>query len=169
MRRKHLSESGFSYLAMLIAIAILGVLSAGAIQGGAAIQRRMVEAELLWVGMQFQKALKTYYEATPNGGYPYPKSLGDLLRDARYPMPRRHLRKIFADPLTGLAKWGLVYAPGGGIMGVYSLSHEHPVRVAGFPSELVAFEGKDKYSDWVFSYAPIVPPLTIGTPAWGAP
>lgn len=152
-------QEGFSYLALLIAIAIVGAIAAGAITAGSAMQRRLAEEELLFIGGQFQRAFKTFYEATPNGTRRYPNDLDDLLRDPRFPTPRRHLRKIFADPLTGQNKWGVVNAPGGGIMGVYSLCEETPIRVAGFPSEFASFLGATKYSNWVFSFAPIQPQI----------
>lgn len=154
--RRPSRQGGFSYLALLIAVAIVGTLGAGAVTAGAALQRRAAEDELLFVGAQFQQAFKTFYEATPTGARPYPSQLNDLLRDPRYPMPRRHLRKVYADPLTGQAKWGFIEAPGGGIMGVYSLSEETPIRVAGFPGELAHLEGKSRYAEWTFSYVPQV-------------
>jgi type II secretory pathway pseudopilin PulG len=144
-------EYGFSYLALLMTVALIGVLTAGAVSSGATMQRRVVEDELLFVGAQFKKAFESYYAATPSGGHPYPRRLDDLLRDSRYPTPRRHLRKIFPDPLSGEAVWGLVEVPGGGIMGVYSLATGTPIRVAGFSDEFASFVGKQRYVDWVFS------------------
>jgi type II secretory pathway pseudopilin PulG len=144
-------ERGFSYVALLIAVALIGALTAGAVSSGATMQRRVAEEELLFVGSQFKRAFNSYYAATPSGGHPYPRQLSDLLRDPRYPSPRRHLRKVFADPLTGQATWGLVEAPGGGIMGVYSLAKEVPIRVAGFSDEFASFAYKRSYAEWVFS------------------
>lgn len=149
-------QRGITYIAVLIAVAIVGAVAAGAIQAGAALQRRAAEEELLYVGAQFQAAFKTYYEATPGGSRRYPNSLDELLRDPRAPNIRRHLRKIFPDPLTGKREWGLVRAPEGGVMGIYSLAADAPIRVAGFPEQFAAFEGKGRYSDWVFGYSPMM-------------
>jgi len=37
--------------------------------------------------------------------------LEELLEDPRFPNTVRHLRKPFADPMTGQAEWGLAKAP----------------------------------------------------------
>src|SRR4028118_2405772 len=74
---------------------------------GTLLQRAAAEEELLEIGAQFQQALRSYAAATPPGQKPQPASLQDLLKDPRFPNPRRHLRKIFVDPLTGQAGGGL--------------------------------------------------------------
>lgn len=120
------------------------------------MQRRAAEDELLFIGSQFQDALKAYYESTPPGMKPFPSKLDDLLLDKRSPVPRRHLRKVFVDPITGKQEWGTL-STGGGITGVFSLSTEHPIRVAGFEDRFSRFEGRSKYSDWIFEYTPQQP------------
>lgn len=82
----------------------------------------------------------------------YPMRLDDLLLDPRYPNPHRYLRKIWLDPITGSADWGLVQGPNGEIFGVYSRSQAKPIKQANFSLADAAFEGKDKYSDWQFVY-----------------
>ena len=154
MRSPAHHQFGFSYIGLLLVIALIGAFATASLSVGAVMQRRSAEDELLFIGSEFQQAFKTYYEATPNGSRPYPNQLSDLVRDPRSTSPRRHLRKIFVDPLTTSAEWGTVAAPGGGIAGIYSLSHETPIRVAGFDDEFSAFEGQSKYSDWVFTYVP---------------
>lgn len=150
----HSSATGFSYVGLLIMIAIVGAMAAGAFSAGAMMQRRMAEEELLFVGSQFHKAIKTYYESSPKGSQPYPNQLSDLVLDPRFTGTRRHLRKIFNDPLTGKAEWGLMQAPSGGIMGIYSLSPERPIKTSGFDTEFAAFESKISYSEWGFAYIP---------------
>ncbi|MFY9316607.1 MAG: type II secretion system protein, partial [Burkholderiales bacterium] len=79
----------------------------------------------------------------------------DLLEDKRYLTVQRYLRRVYADPITGKADWGLVPAPGGGIMGVYSTAAAKPVRDLGAAS----------YRDWKFAYEPPRAPSTApGTP-----
>ena len=54
-------------------------------------------------------------------------------------------------------------------MGVYSLSENNPIKVAGFAFENREFAGAAKYSDWKFVYnpasqqVPITQPLPQGT------
>lgn len=145
-----LHQEGFSYIGLLIMIMIFGAISAAALSAGSVMQRRAAEEELLFIGEQFQSAFKTYYDASPNGIRPYPTQLSDLLLDPRFPVTRRHLRKIYADPLTGTTDWGIVDAPGGGILGVYSRSAEKPIHISGFSDNFARFEGATKYSEWVF-------------------
>ncbi|WP_249181095.1 hypothetical protein [Burkholderia vietnamiensis] len=104
------------------------------------------------MGTQFRAALKSYYEATPPGGDPYPLSLQALLKDTRFPNVVRHLRQIYTDPLTGRADWSLITTPAGEIMGVGSTSSQHPIKVDRFPPPFEAFAGKKSYSEWVFFY-----------------
>lgn len=154
--------SGFTYIGLLIAVAILGVVSAGAITAGSALQRRSHEAELLFIGEQFRAAFQSYYDSTPPGHAPYPASLAQLLKDPRLPATRRHLRRIYADPLTGKAQWGTIPAPGGGIAGIHSLAEGRPIKISGFPPAFASFEGKASYSDWIFS--PALPAAADTTP-----
>jgi hypothetical protein len=63
----------------------------------------------------------------------------------------RHLRRLQADPLTG-REWGVVKAPDGGVMGVYSVSEGKPLKTGGFRLKEARFEGATSYREWVFSY-----------------
>ena len=60
-------------------------------------------------GNAYQAAIASYYKKDQR----YPASLEALLEDKRYPMPVRHLRKLYADPMTGEPDWMLIDAPGG--------------------------------------------------------
>ena len=66
--------------------------------GPTAAQRER-EQELLFVGSQFRNAFMSYYGATP-AGRALPAFLEDLVEDNRFPVPRRHLRRVYADPMT---------------------------------------------------------------------
>ncbi|MFC0169615.1 type II secretion system protein [Pseudoduganella danionis] len=150
----HRRQSGFTYLSLVILLAIIGLVTASAIKLGAMLQRSKAEQELLLIGAAFSDALQSYAEATPAGQASLPGSLNDLLRDPRFPTPRRHLRKIFADPVTGRVEWGIVYAGDKrGVVAVYSLSNAKPVKLSNFPSRFAGFSGALKISDWKFSAA----------------
>jgi type II secretory pathway pseudopilin PulG len=148
-----LRSSGFSYIGLLIVVAIISLIAASSVQIGAVTQRREAEAELLAVGLEFKRAVKNYFESTP-AGVPAvaPRTLNDLLRDGRYPGVKRYLRKIYNDPLTGNADWGIIRSPDGGILGVYSKAQGEPIRRDNFPDEFFHFKGKKRYRDWVFVY-----------------
>jgi len=69
-------------------------------------------------------------------------------------VPQRHLRRIYPDPLTGKPEWGLMEAPQGGVMGVYSTSEMVPVRSGNFSPENESFAQAQRYADWKFFYVP---------------
>ena len=127
-------QAGFSYVGLLIVIVIFGLGSVGAGRILASSERAEREAELLFVGHQFRDAIASYYLSGPKARQ-YPATLEDLLQDPRTPTPRRHLRKIFVDPITGKAKWELIMAPEGGVMGVHSLSEREPMKHSNFDLE----------------------------------
>ncbi len=147
-------SEGFTYLGLLISIAIMGVALAGAGTLWSAGLKHERERELLHIGHKIQEAIGQYYNHTPGTVKQYPKTLEVLLRDDRFPMPQRYLRKIYPDPFTGKPSWGTIEAPSGGIMGIYSLAQGLPSKVDNFrPSEEI-FKGKKSYLDWIFVYVP---------------
>ena len=99
-------------------------------------------------------AIALYYLRSPGAARRYPRRLEDLLQDDRYPVVVRYLRRIYADPMTGSTRWGLIEAPGGGIMGVYSLSGAAPLKRAGFSHENKGFESARRYAEWRFLFNP---------------
>jgi type II secretory pathway pseudopilin PulG len=153
-------ERGFTYLAMLLAVAVVGIGLASAGTLWSTTAQREKEAELLFIGDQFRRAIRLYVrnstdQSTP--GAAYPKALQELLDDRRRGDVKRHLRKLYADPMTGKPDWGLVTtgAPDGErIIGVHSLSASRPLKTAGFGAADRDLEGKARYSDWKFTHAP---------------
>lgn len=147
-------QGGFTYLAVLFLVAIMSAaLAATGIVWHQAGQREK-ERELLFVGDQFRQAIRLYYERTPGGVKRYPPRLEDLLADPRQPGLQRYLRKIYRDPLTKESNWGIVRTADGGIMGVYSLSQETPLKTGNFRQLDQAFENKSKYAEWQFIHNP---------------
>lgn len=147
---------GFTYIGLLIMIAVIGVAATATLQLGAVVQRRAAEEELLAIGAEFRAALISYANATPAGQRRTPDTLEDLLKDARFPKPRRHLRKRYLDPLTGNDEWGIVLAPdGGGIAGIHSLSNAVPIKIANFAPPFRHFDGATSYREWVFADIPV--------------
>jgi hypothetical protein len=100
-----------------------------------------------------------YYAGTPAGKPRFPRALEDLVEDNRFPVPRRHLRRVYPDPLSGKADWALIDAPGGGIAGVHSRSEAKPLKIGNFAPPDVKFEGAERYSDWKFAFVPRDTPL----------
>lgn len=150
-------ELGFAYLFLLFLLALLAIsaLAVGSLQHYARV--RSNEAELLRIGAEFRRGLASYHDAAMPSVYP--RTLEDLLLDQRAGSDERHLRKIYVDPVTGRREWGLVIEQGR-IVGIHSLSERSPMKVAGFDPESAAFEGAERYSDWVFR---------VGYPSSGEP
>lgn len=155
---------GYTYLIALFAIATSGALLATASVVWHQDAQRAREEELLHVGEEFRKAIGLYYERTPGPVKRYPERLEDLLRDDRYLSLQRYLRRIYRDPVTGKADWGLVRAPGGGIMGVHSLSDAAPIKSAKLSDARDESRGASSYASWRFVYQPPLP-LSPVTPA----
>jgi hypothetical protein len=138
-------QGGFTYLAALLLVAVTGAGLVSAVELWSHARQREKEAELLWIGEQFRQAIGLYYQRSPGAIKRYPEKLEDLLEDKRHLTIARYLRRVYVDPMTGKAEWGLVKAPGGGIMGVHSLSRVEPIR---------RFEGAESYLNWRFTYVP---------------
>ena len=80
----------------------------------------------------------------------YPQELADLLQDNRFPQAKRHIRRLYPDPITNSDDWGLLRSIDGRITGVYSRSDATPFKRSGFSAEWSGFEGMEHYSDWQF-------------------
>jgi len=154
---------GFTYLTVLFVVALMGAGLALAGDVWHTSMRREKEAELLFIGDQYRLAIAQYYLSGPQRQYP--RALADLLKDPRRPGAERYLRRLYPDPITGKDEWGIVKAPDGGILGVHSLSEEPPIKIANFRVRDAAFEGKTKYSDWKFVYAPAAQGTAAQKPA----
>ena len=162
------SQRGFTYLTALFLVALLatGLALAGEVWE-TSVQREK-ETELLFVGNQYRNAIRLYYESTPGGVKRYPATLAELLSDSRSPALRRHIRKLYPDPLGG-KEWGLVKAPEGGISGVFSLSTAKPLKTGGFKLRDAGFESAKTYADWKFVYSPAGVGAARPMPGSGAP
>lgn len=178
-------ERGFVYLWALFAVTVAGIVMAGTGQVWQVKSQREKEAELMFIGEEFRKAVMSYYNSS-SGAKEYPKSLEDLLLDTRTPAIKRHLRKIYLDPMTNTAEWEMVEEPApntgslasasvsGRIIGVHSLSEKKPIKKDKFPEHFAKFSEAKTYRDWQFTYkpgsanAPGAPASTSAQPKPGA-
>jgi type II secretory pathway pseudopilin PulG len=161
------ASRGFTYVVLLVWIAVTGIGAAAVGTMWHTAQRREKERELLAVGEEFRRALGSYHAMVPPGAgtapQRFPRTLDELVRDPRHPGVVRHLRRIHVDPITGDAQWGLLRAPDGGIMGVHSLSGARPLKQRGFAPADETFENAAHYADWRFVYrVPGAPPPPVG-------
>ena len=154
------SSTGFTYLAVLVMVVIMGIMLA---QVGSYWKTRMQrerELELIFRGTQIRDAMRRWYKLTKNGATPKlsvlpndPKlnELKDLLQDPNSAGKTHYLRKLYLDPMTG-KEWGLIRNANQMVVGVASTSEAEPIKQANFPFDLnqADFEGKKKYSEWQF-------------------
>lgn len=135
------AQGGFTYLMLIWWVALSGLMLAALAGNWSHAMRRQREAELVFRGEQIRQAIEAYHKViVPGGAMQWPNQLEDLLEDRRGPVPVRHLRRLWPDPITGEAKWGLIQE-GTGIKGVYSPSAATP---------LAGPEGVGQYKQWLF-------------------
>ena len=82
-------------------VAFMGVAAVIASDLYATSVRRDKERELIFIGHEFRTAIGRYYNSRAGGQAVYPLTLDELLKDPRFPSPRRHLRRLYVDPVTG--------------------------------------------------------------------
>jgi type II secretory pathway pseudopilin PulG len=152
---RFVQQTGGAYLLMLFVLALVGLAAAEACVIWSTKRQREREAELLAIGSEFERAIQSYYESSPGLIKSYPPRLDELLKDNRFLYPKRHLRQIYTDPMTGERDWTLVHVPQGGVMGVASVSGKRPIKMQRFDNRHQQFAGKEKYSDWLFVYQPL--------------
>jgi type II secretory pathway pseudopilin PulG len=147
-------QRGFTYLAALFLVGLAGIGLAATAELWSHSRQREKEAELIWIGEQFRQAIGLYYQRSPGAVKRYPEKLEDLLEDRRYLSLQRYLRRIYADPMSGKTEWGLVPAPGGGIMGIHSITNAKPIRSAPLRRDDKTIASAASYRDWRFIYVP---------------
>ena len=147
-------QRGVTYLALLLAAAITSAAMAAGMTVWSQTQRRERETQLLWAGGQIRQAIAAYARTASDVGNRYPRTLEDLLLDPRSPAPRRHLRRIYDDPMTRSTEWGLVRNAQGRIVGVYSRAEGRPLKTGRFAAADSAFEQARSYADWRFTAVP---------------
>jgi type II secretory pathway pseudopilin PulG len=143
-------QAGFTYIGLLVVVVLMGLMLTAASRVWSVSEQRERETQLLFVGDEIRMAISAYFAS----GHQYPLSLQELLSDPRSPTPRRYLRRLYFDPMTGDADWTLLPAPAGGIMGVASRSMLKPIKRTGFSQIDVSFDNADCYCSWQFVFEP---------------
>jgi type II secretory pathway pseudopilin PulG len=146
MHARRSSERGYALIMALLMIVAIGLASTSAVLRWQTEIQRERERQLRFVGAQYADAIASYYLAVP-AAKQYPRSLDDLLDDKRFPAPRRHLRRKYPDPMTGLADWALIVQDGR-VIGLHSRSTAYTLKQErGAPSTT--------YADWEFVAAAV--------------
>ena len=155
--------SGLVLLALLIMLVLVGVGALGAAEFWATSLKREREAELLFIGEQYRRAIAEYWKMTP-GRRGYPPSIDVLLTDDRFPNPVHHLRRTYRDPMTESGEFEVIKLANG-VVGVHSTSLDPPLKHANFPKAYQPFEQAENYSQWTFVFNPKGPSVLAPTSA----
>jgi type II secretory pathway pseudopilin PulG len=143
-------QRGFSYIAVLAMVALMGIGLAAIGPLWADEARREREDELLRIGRLYAEAIARYQKASPGSAKRYPPTLEVLLMDTRFVGTVRHLRTLYPDPLGPARPWGLLRDADGGIRGVFSQSEAPPLRTVPVVLGAVTLAPATRYSDWQF-------------------
>lgn len=148
--RRPRAQGGFSYLLALAVVAIVGMMLGQTGLLWKTESQRIKEAELLFIGDQYRRAIERYLNAQPAAPR-FPPDLAALIQDDRFPDTRRYLRRLQADPLAPEVEWGLIIDPQTrGVMGVFSKSAGRPLKRDNFKSPYQQFKDAQSYADWKF-------------------
>ena len=164
-------QAGYAMAGLLVGLAVMAILLSVALPVWSHAAKREREAELIFRGEQYARAIELYQRQYVGA---YPPDL-DTLVDQRF------LRRLYTDPMTEDGEFRPVYQsqvadlqggpatadrPGettvsepvasasrlsqtdreeGGIVGVVSASEEESVRI---------YNGQQQYNEWAFVYTP---------------
>jgi type II secretory pathway pseudopilin PulG len=97
------AESGHLLVGLMVLIAVMLILLTVTGQSWVFITRRDAEAELIFRGEEYARALAFYKAETGS----YPLELKALMQ--RGPHRHRYIRRLYKDPLADDGKWGSLY------------------------------------------------------------
>lgn len=104
------TESGYNFVILVMAIAVLNIMAAAALPLWSHVIRREKEEELIFRGFQYAEAIRVYKMRF--GGQP-PTRLAELVE--REP---RSIRQLWKDPMTEDGKWRLIFQNQGGPLNI---------------------------------------------------
>lgn len=160
------SSGGFTYIAALMVIMIMGVMLGIAGQTWKTKMQRERETELLFRGLEYQRAIRRWHQYDLIEGKPLKTTsrprrplneLEDLLKDPGSLGKERYLRRLYTDPFTG-KEFEVVRNAQQGIIGVHVAGEGEPFKIGNFDEELILLEQKKKYKEWVFGLPEAVSP-----------
>jgi type II secretory pathway pseudopilin PulG len=97
--RRRTSEAGYAMAALLVSIAIMGIVATMALPAWRQAAKREKEAELFFRAGQYAHAIEKFRRKT--GGGAYPPDIDFLVR-------QKYLRKKYKDPMTKDGEWRIV-------------------------------------------------------------
>ena len=152
-----LNQNGFTFLAALMIVVIMGIMLGLTAQPWKTIIKREREQELLFRGLQYRNAIAAWNTRPAKPGTT-PKviplnDMKDLLLDPSSLQKTKYLRMLYKDPMTGKDFTIIRDSGKKGIIGVVSTSGGLPLKTSFSEySGLDIFAGKKKYSEWRFVF-----------------
>jgi hypothetical protein len=154
---------GYTFPLMLVIVAAMAFSASRLDLAQSYRSKRDKEAELLFRGLAFKRAIKEFYSKNNR----YPRQLKELAND-RDSSKRRFIRQVYKDPMTG-GDFKFILGSEGAIMGVLSSSKDAPFKKVDFEKELENFDKAKTYADWKFEAKPRSGAHQESTPASSAP
>lgn len=151
------SRDGYALAALLVGLAVMGILTSAALPVWHQAAQRERELELVFRGEQYVRAIELYQRVYAGA---YPPDVDTLVE-------QRFLRRRYRDPMVADGEFRIVYqaeasetfgaAAGdrtptaglrGGVIGVVSRSEQDAIRI---------YNGRTKYSEWAFLHMSSTP------------
>jgi type II secretory pathway pseudopilin PulG len=154
-RRGHIfgAADGFTLPAMLVLIAGIGCTAVGADLTSRYRMAREREAELMFRGLAYVRAIRSFYLAEKEPlKRRLPRDLEELENDPRSAY-RRHIRKLYKDPLTG-SEFRVLKDGTGGVTGVASSSTARVFRRTKISDDMPFAGGVERYDQLLFEIDP---------------
>lgn len=153
VKQQHQGQRGIAYLGVLFLVVAISISLAVVSQNVDLQLKREKEQDWLFIGQQYQRAIVSYYEQSPDGLKVLPTRLEDLLLDKRFIKPVRHLRQLYKDPVNFNQAWQPVLNADGNITGVVSESQQAILLINAVAEHLAAGDGKPaSYANVKFEY-----------------
>jgi len=150
-RRRRAAQAGFTYVALLAIVALIGIALAAIGTRWADQVQREREQQLLRVGQLYAQALLSYHRGSPGSDKTWPRDMSELLQDPRMLGTVRHLRAPYTDPMVPGQPFGVIRAADGSIRGVFSTSTATPFRDGPVDLDVVVLPPARHYADWQFT------------------
>ena len=100
-------EHGYNMVVLMVLVTVMNVLVAAALPAWSGVIQREKEQELIFRGLQYAEAIRVYQKRFGQ----FPTKLEELVE-----VEPRSIRRLWEDPMTGEARWGLIFA-GAGVPG----------------------------------------------------
>ena len=142
-------SDGFAMMIVITGLLVASIFLLVTVAPARVERQQLRETELLFAGQAIQAAIESYAKPIGSAATELPRSLDDLLFDTRGQVPRRHLRRVYVDPMSRSTDWGLILQEDR-LLGVYSKSTKAPLKKVGFTTAHLSFAGAANYSQWRF-------------------